>query len=739
VSEQIDRISGFAAQHFLTDTQLWASRLHPDDRAGALEAFESLLDKDTIKVEYRWQAADGRYLWFLDRAVLVRDESGEPVKIVGTWLDISERKEVEARLFTEKEFTDIALDAQVDTFFLFEPATGKALRWNRAFRDISGYTDEEIAKMPAPASYYSPGDLERAAAFTQKVLVEGTGTIELELVCMDGRRIPTEYRVSVINDDQGNPKYLISIGRDVTERKQAETEQARLLAQVQEQAQQVRQILDTVPEGVLLLDGDKQVVQANPLGKRDLVILADAQVGDALTHLGDLSLEKLLSLSPQGLWHETAADGQSFQVIARPIKAGNTPLGTPSQSGTGGWVVVIRDVTREREMQWRVQQQDRLAVIGQLAGGVAHDFNNVLTAIQGFTGLVLDELEPSDPIRADLEQVTRAADRAGMLTHQLLAFSRKQVLQPVVLDPNGAIADVEKMLRRLIGENISLHAALSPDLGQVMADPGQIEQVILNLAVNARDAMPRGGQLLLETKNVLLDEGYAQMHPGANPGAYVLLAVSDTGVGMSEQVKAHIFEPFFTTKEKTRGTGLGLATVYGIVTQSSGHIEVYSEPGVGTTFKIYLPRVDAETKAQRKPAAVDWQGTETVLLAEDDNVVRALARRSLERCGYTTLEARHADDALLVYERYRDRIDLVVTDVIMPGEMSGRDLAKRLVSLHPEIKVLYTSGYTDEAIVHHGVLEPGVAFLQKPFTPSSLAQKVREVLDAGSNPSGNTA
>jgi PAS domain S-box-containing protein len=612
VSEQIDRISGFTAQQFLADIQLWAARLHPDDRAGALEAFESLLHTGAIKVEYRWQAADGRYLWFLDRAVLVRDENGEPKEIVGTWLDI-------------------------------------------------------------------------------------------------------------------------------TERKQAEAEQGRLLAQVQQQAQQVRQILDTVPEGVFLLDGSKQVVQANPLGKRDLAVLADARVGDTLTHLGDLSLARLLALPPEELWHETAADGRTYQVIARPIDTGQVPGGAPSQSGSGGWVVVIRDVTREREIKRRVRQQDRLAVIGQLAGGVAHDFNNVLTAIQGFTGLVLDELEPDDPIRADLEEVTRAADRAGMLTNQLLAFSREQEMEPTALDLNGAIANMEKMLRRLIGENITLRSALSPDLGQVMADPGRIEQVIMNLAVNARDAMPRGGQLLLETSNVLLDETYVQMHPGTNPGAHVVLAVSDTGVGMSEAVRSRIFEPFFTTKERDKGTGLGLATVHGIVTQSGGHIEVYSEPGVGTTFKIYLPRVDAETKAQQKPAHADWQGTETVLLAEDDNVVRELAQRSLERCGYTTLEARHADDALLVCEGYGDRIDLVVTDVIMPGEMSGRDLAKRLVSLRPEIKVLYTSGYTDEAIVHHGVLEPGVAFLQKPFTPSSLAQKVREVLDAGSNRTRNTA
>jgi PAS domain S-box-containing protein len=392
----------------------------------------------------------------------------------------------------------------------------------------------------------------------------------------------------------------------------------------------------------------------------------------------------------------------------------------------------IQQELAERErLEAQLVQAQKMEAIGRLAGGVAHDFNNLLTAITGYTSLLLSESGVDDPARADLEEIKKAADRAASLTDQLLAFSRKKMLQPKVLDLNAVVADVERMLRRLIGEDIDLVTLLDPTLGRVKADPGQIQQVVMNLAVNARDAMPQGGQLTLETMNVDLDEAHAQQHVDLQPGSYVMLAVSDTGVGMDKETQDHLFEPFFTTKEIGKGTGLGLATIYGIVKQSGGGIYVYSEPGQGTTFKIYLPRIEEAVDLPRPDAGRIRlpQGSETVLLVEDEDMVRELARRILQRSGYTVLEARQARDAIAICARHETPIQLLITDVVMPGGMSGRDLAEHLATSRPEMQVLYISGYTDDAIVRHGMLDEGVAFLQKPFTPDALARKVRQVLD----------
>jgi CheY-like chemotaxis protein len=356
----------------------------------------------------------------------------------------------------------------------------------------------------------------------------------------------------------------------------------------------------------------------------------------------------------------------------------------------------------------------------------------LLTVITGYSDLSLRRLDKDNPIRPNLEEIKKAGERAASLTRQLLAFSRKQVLQPKMLQLNSIVADVDKMLRRLIGEDIDAMTLLEPSLGQIKADPGQIEQVLLNLAVNARDAMPQGGKLTIETANVYLDNQYARRHTAIQPGNYVMLAVSDTGCGMDAETQARMFEPFFTTKEQGKGTGLGLSTVYGIVNQSGGHLWVYSEVGRGTTFKIYLPRVDEVTEmndVRETTLAVLPQGQETVLLTEDEEQVRHMIRMILEMSGYRVLEADSGDEALAIYKQHDGQIDLVMTDVVMP-QMSGRELAQRVEILHPGIKVLYMSGYTDDAIVHHGLLDQEIAFLQKPFTPDVLMRKVREVLDA---------
>jgi PAS domain S-box-containing protein len=380
------------------------------------------------------------------------------------------------------------------------------------------------------------------------------------------------------------------------------------------------------------------------------------------------------------------------------------------------------------EEQLRVSQ--KMEAIGSLAGGIAHDFNNLLSVILSYTEFVLDSIGEGAPARADLLEVKKAGDRAVSLVRQLLAFSRKQVLEPTVLDLNQIVAELEKMLRRILGEDIDFAQALGRDLGVTFVDPGQIEQVLMNLVVNARDAMPEGGKLTIETANVEFDDTYAASNTTVEPGPYVMLAVSDTGCGMDTETKARIFEPFFTTKDKGKGTGLGLSTVYGIVRQSGGDIHVYSEPGQGTTFKIYLPRkLSTMTAESRTPMApTHLTGDETILVVEDEEAVCNLAKRILGAAGYTVLTAASGGEALAKCERHEEEIHLVLTDVVMP-EMGGRVFAERLAKLRKGIKVLYMSGYTDDAIAHHGTLDPGTKFIGKPFNAADLTRKVREVLD----------
>lgn len=377
-------------------------------------------------------------------------------------------------------------------------------------------------------------------------------------------------------------------------------------------------------------------------------------------------------------------------------------------------------------------QSQKLEAVGRLAGGISHDFNNLLTVILGYSDITKRNLPDGNPLRRNVDEIIKASERAASLTRQLLAFSRKQVMQPKVFDLNTVVSDLEKMLHRMIGEDIELRVALEHDLGNIKADPVQLEQVLMNLVVNARDAMPKGGKLSIETANVYLDETYSRDHVSVVPGDYVMLAISDTGCGMDEETRQRIFEPFFTTKEQGKGTGLGLSMVYGIVKQSGGNIWVYSEEGRGTTFKIYFPRVTA-TAEEYKRASNGLEvpgGSETILLVEDAELVRTLARQVLETAGYRVLEAANADAAIRLCESINgDRIDLLLTDVVMPG-MSGNEMSRILLKKQPGMPVLYMSGYTDDAIVQHGVLEAGINFLQKPFTPAALALKVRAVLDA---------
>lgn len=388
---------------------------------------------------------------------------------------------------------------------------------------------------------------------------------------------------------------------------------------------------------------------------------------------------------------------------------------------------------RAREEQTKLEEQLRLAQrmesIGRLAGGIAHDFNNLLGVIIGYSEVALLDLPGDDPLRETLQEIKKAGGRAAELTHQLLAFSRQQVIEPKVFDLNAAISDLNRMLERMIGEDIRLVKFLARDLGRIKADRGQLEQVIMNLVVNARDAMPSGGKVTIETANVELDDAYAREHFPVVPGKYVMLAIADSGIGMDAETQRHIFEPFFTTKELGKGTGLGLSTVYGIVKQSGGYIWVYSELNKGTTFKVYLPRVDEEVEiASNVKAERSIEGNETILLVEDADGIRRLTQQCLESKGYTILAVSDGPEAVQLAKQHSTPIDLLLTDVVLPS-LGGPELAKQLTVVHPETRILYMSGYTDDAIVHHGVLEPGIAFLQKPFSVDDLWNKVRSVLD----------
>jgi two-component system, cell cycle sensor histidine kinase and response regulator CckA len=496
-----------------------------------------------------------------------------------------------------------------------------------------------------------------------------------------------------------------------------------------------RSLVETSPEAIVLFGLDGRIRMANRQALATFGYDAAEMIGrDRM----DLHAPESRETGGDN-WEAILETGRTAHVECHMVRKDasvldaeiNAALIVDGQGKPQAILKVIRDVSDRKRLEGQFLQAQKMEAVGRLAGGVAHDFNNMLCVINGYAEMLLSDPGQGQQAQAALEEVLKAGGRAASLTRQLLAFSRQQVIAPRVLDLNAVVADVGTMLRRLIGEDVELTTVLDPSLRRVKADPAQVEQVLMNLAVNSRDAMPRGGKVTIETANVELDEAFARTHHVGRPGYYVLLAVSDTGCGMDEATKAHVFEPFFTTKGLGKGTGLGLATVYGVVKQAGGYVYVYSEPGRGTAFKIYLPSVE-ETAPEGAPHAglpEGPRGGETILLAEDEEAVRTVTRLFLQQHGYTVLETGDGDEALRVGGEHEGRIDLLISDVVMPG-LGGRELADQLTALRSELRVLYLSGYTDDAVVRHGVLEAETAFLQKPFGSGDLARKVREVLDA---------
>ena len=512
-------------------------------------------------------------------------------------------------------------------------------------------------------------------------------------------------------------------------------ERRRIERLLHEREQYFRSLIEQAMDIITVLDAEGTIRYASPSVLPLLGYAPDELAGRPLLELVHADDAE----ATRRVFGEGVASGQGGRLLELRFRHKDGTFRTLEAIGryllhdpvVQGVVINARDVTERRSLERQLLQSQKMEAVGRLAGGIAHDFNNVLTAILGYAGLLLDGLPTLSPLRPDLEEIHKAAERAAGLTRQLLAFSRKQVLEMRVLDLNELVADMDKLLRRLLGEDIEVFTSLAPSLGAVRADPAQLEQVIVNLAVNSRDAMPQGGRLAIETHNAELDDSYAREHVAVRPGRYVMLAVSDTGTGMDAETMSHVFEPFFTTKESGKGTGLGLATVYGIVKQSGGYVWCYSELGHGTTFKVYLPRVDAPIERAPVRAAAGSpppRGWEIVLLVEDDPRLRELTRRVLEKHGYTVLEAATAQAASALERGYTGPIHLLLTDVVLPGA-SGRTLADELLARRDGLKVLFMSGYTADAIAHRGVLAPNTAFIHKPFSADALAAKVREVLD----------
>ncbi|MBI4557548.1 MAG: PAS domain S-box protein [Candidatus Hydrogenedentes bacterium] len=711
----------------------WEERIHPDDRRRVLEGLRVHAYKEYSRDEYRFRKSDDTHIWLLDERHVYRDLLGNAVEIVGSWTNITERKKAEEALqHNEALFRTVLQTLPVGVWITDE--RGQIVLTNPAAEGIWGGTRhvgiEQYGEYRAwrldTGKSLAPEDWAAARAVRNG---ETSVNEELEIERFDGERRIVLNSAAPVRDAQGQIVGAFAINLDITERKKAE------LA-LQRREAYFRALIENAADLISIVDRDGNTLYESPALLPLLGYEPAAAVGkNVFDYVHPHDVERIRRVFREALPREGARVRDAYRVqhtdgTWRDLESTMTVL--LEDPAVQGAVINSRDVTESRRLEDQFRQAQKMEAIGRLAGGVAHDFNNLLTVIQASVEFLMADLPAGDARRGDAEEIQKAAHRAASLTRQLLAFSRRQVLQLEIVNLNIIVSDTEKMLRRLIGEDIELMTVLDPTLGTVKVDPGQMEQVLLNLAVNARDAMPRGGTLTIQTANVELDEHYAQEHAEVQPGHYTLLAVSDTGGGMPPEVREKIFEPFFTTKEY--GTGLGLATVYGIVKQSGGHIWVYSELGHGATFKVYLPRVDEVAgpigKAVRNQP--EPRGNKTILLVEDEESVRRLAQRILEQQGYRVLVARTGEEALRASQAYDEPIDLLFTDVVMP-KMNGKELAERVKQSRPTLRVMFASGYSDDAIINHGLLEPGIALLQKPYSSEGLLRKVREVFEAATS------
>ncbi|MBI3977155.1 MAG: response regulator [Chloroflexi bacterium] len=709
-------ILGYAPEELMGT---WAfTQIHPDDRRTVVEATEAVFRTGVgggRALEYRVQHKDGSWRLLESSAGVIRNADGEVESLVVVGHDVTERKRAEAERL-ELLAREEAARAEAEAQRRFALLAGASQAFAEASPDLQAVLD----------------------AVTRLVTELADDACVLRLLSEDGQRLTpaavahpdaetlAEWRdllaANPQRPDEGISGRVMQSGRP-------------LLVPVV-QPDQLRGVAKAEYWSFFERAGPSSIVIV-PLRARGRAIgtlaLWRLRQGQPFTIDDQAFLQELADRAALAIENARLYDqAQEAMVLLREARDElERRVAERTAELERANAALLLEMTGRERLEAQFRQAQKMEAVGRLAGGIAHDFNNLLTAINGFSELLLLRLNPADPRRECAQEIARAGERAATLTQQLLVFSRQQIVAPREIDLNAVIADIEKMLRRMIGEDVELVTVPAPAPARVRADPGQIEQVVMNLAVNARDAMPQGGRLTIEVGDVELDAAYARTHVDVRPGRYVVLAVSDTGCGMDAETQARIFEPFFTTKEHGKGTGLGLSTVFGIVQQSGGHIWVYSEPGQGATFKVYLPRLEEATTStgpHQAPPGPEG-GTETVLIVEDERIVRKMVRTILEENGYAVLEAAHGEAAIRVAAEHAGPIHLLITDVVMPG-MSGRQVAERLAAGHPAMRVIYSSGYTDDAVVRHGVLEGGVAFLQKPFRPAALLQKVREVLVA---------
>ena len=719
-------VTGYTSAEFAADPYLWINMVPEAHRAAVRDQAARLLaGGGHSSLEHRIVRKDGEVRWVRNTLVPQHDAQGTLVSYDGLIRDITGRKQADAALReSEERFRN--LTEHIPVSIQGYRTDGVVVYWNKASEDMYGYTAQEAIGRNL-ADLIVPPDL---LPLWKQALHEGTRAThsgeflpagDLRLLHRDGHRVPV-HSIHTAVCSQGNDPMLFCIDVDLSERKKAEETVAAA-------ARQWQHTFDAIEDLVAVIDREHRVVQANKamrefFGHDDIIGTPCYR----LFHGTDAPPKhgvSFLAFQGAGAAHvelqEPHLGDRKFDLYAYPV--------ADEQGDTVQVVHVVRDITEQRQLEEQFHQSQKMEAVGQLAGGIAHDFNNLLTAISGYTEMALDRLTAGAPLHHDISQVKRAADRAASLTRQLLAFSRHQVLRPTVIDLGTVVADMSKILRRVIGEDIRLVTTPCPTLGRVKADQSQIESVIMNLAVNARDAMPRGGTLTIDTANVDLDAAKAHQCPDIEPGPYVRLSVADTGTGMDDETLAHVFEPFFTTKKPGKGTGLGLSTVHGIIKQSGGHTEAHSTLGKGTTIDVFLPRVaDTPDTPPAGPPAQTMRGTETILLVEDEDVVRDLAHTILAQQGYTIIEAHDGVQALQLCEQHAKAIDLVVTDIVMP-RLDGRQLVKRLRTRQPDIRVLYISGYTKSTIRDRDAIDPATTFLPKPFLPDALVSEVRRVLD----------
>lgn len=716
-SDTIFEIFEINQKEFGASYEAFLDAIHPDDREMVDRAYrESLEHRTPYDIEHRLLMKDGRVKWVNEISRTEFDAEGKAIRSVGIVQDITRRKEVQETLRLMAGLLDMAPNS-----ITVHDHQGRYLYANRKTFEMHGYTEAEF--MALSLHDIDVPESEALIEERMRMIVEkGEATFEVEHFRKDGTIIPLEVLVKAV--EHGGVPAFLSIANDITQRKEADSERERLLIAI-EQAGET--ILITDPEGV--------IQYVNPAFERSSGFSWDDAVGNKPSILKSGDQDDFLY---ESLWR-TISSGANWQ--GRMVnRRKNGTLYTedvhisPVFDTSGqivNYVAVKRDITKELEVERQYRQAQKMEAIGQLTGGVAHDFNNLLQVINGATDMALADLEPQHPARSMLAEVSKAGQRAVRLVEQLLLFSRRQIMRPRATDLNAVIGDLLKMLRRIIGENIRLEWLPGRFLASVYADQAMMEQVVVNLCINARDSMPAGGTLTIETQNVRVDSDYCDMHTWAKPGRYVLLSITDTGCGMEPETLERIFEPFFSTKAEGKGTGLGLATVYGIVKQHEGMINAYSELGKGSTFKVYLPQCDRKAEdVGSMIQGVVRGGKETVLLAEDDAMVRNLAKTVLERAGYHVLLAKDGMEAMQLFEKFHDEVDVALLDVVMPN-MGGVEAFEQMRALRPVLKALFVSGYSSNAIHTNFVLHQGVELLQKPYGPESLLRALRAVLDSG--------